>query len=127
MLNQLEAENSELKLKLQRQSKRKTFSEPKNKESPVQVKAAERNSRSNAARSSEAESKRVQELESANAALKEQARSSPIPFQTCPTICHYPTLQPNGHFVKTVVPSVCAAAAAQRCCDRLCGALRTGS
>ena len=89
--NQLEAENSEIKLKLQRQSKRKTQSESKKKESPVQVKATERSSRSDVAPSSGAQSKRVQELEAANAALKEQVGFQ-IVFRPCLTICQYPNL-----------------------------------
>ena len=119
--NQLEAENSELKLKLQRQSKRKTQSEPKSKESSVQVKAAERNSRSRAAPSSEAQSKRVQELEAANAALKEQAGFFQIACFLVLLFANTPTLQPTGHLVKIVVSLVCTAAA-QRYCDGLCDA-----
>ena len=75
LFTQLEVENHELKTKLQRLSKRNTASsERKEREAPARPEAGARNSRATAKPESEQESKRVQELEAANAALKEQAR-----------------------------------------------------
>ena len=70
----LEAENHELKVRLQRQLKRRVGKNKENKEPLVQPEAAAISSRKHDASALERQSKRVQDLEAANATLQEQVK-----------------------------------------------------